>query len=43
MRHLVSGVLGPNAPEPLKKDSLEQRFLWDGKNDLGRYVDKLHW
>jgi len=39
IRHLATGVLGPNAPEPLKKDSLEQRLTWDGKNDLGRYVD----
>src|SRR5262249_19778186 len=39
VRHWVSGVLGPNAPEPLIKDSLEQRFTWDGKNDVGRFVD----
>lgn len=40
VRHLVSGVLGPNAPKPLVKDSLEQKLTWDGKNDLGRYVDE---
>lgn len=39
VRHLVAGVLGPNAPEPLQKNSLTQRVTWDGKNDLGRYVE----
>ena len=38
VRHLACGVLGPNAPAPLKRDSLEQSVRWDGKNDLGRYV-----
>src|SRR6185436_19231956 len=37
-RHLVSGVLGAKAPEPLTKDSLEQKLIWDGKDDLDRYV-----
>lgn len=35
VRHLASGLLGPNAPEPFKKDSLAQELVWDGKNDLG--------
>jgi hypothetical protein len=39
VRHLVSGVLGANAPEPLKKDSLEQTLLWDGKDDFGKSVE----
>jgi sugar lactone lactonase YvrE len=38
VRHLVSGVLGKNAPEPFKKDSLAQTVVWDGKNDLKKYV-----
>jgi hypothetical protein len=36
VRHLAAGVLGKNAPEPLKKDSLEQSLLWDGKDDAGK-------
>ncbi|HUV39820.1 MAG TPA: hypothetical protein VMY39_09415, partial [Planctomycetota bacterium] len=39
VRHLVAGVLGPNAPEPLAKNSLRQTLTWDGKDDLGRYVE----
>ncbi len=42
LRHLAAGVLGPNAPEPFKKNSLEQRIIWDGKNDQGRYIDNLN-
>jgi NHL repeat len=38
VRHLVAGVLGENAPEPLEKDSLKQSLLWDRKDDLGRPV-----
>jgi hypothetical protein len=38
VRHIVCGVLGPNAPEPFKKDSLSQTVVWDGKNDLKKYV-----
>ncbi|MCG3178226.1 MAG: hypothetical protein BIFFINMI_00551 [Phycisphaerae bacterium] len=41
VRHLASGVLGPNAPEPLAKDSKKQSIVWDGKNDQGRYVDRI--
>lgn len=29
IRHLASGVLGKNAPEPFVKDSLEQTIIWD--------------
>jgi len=39
VRHLASGVLGPNAPAPLEPDSLSQKLVWDGKDDQGRYVD----
>lgn len=39
VRHLVSGVLGANAPEPFQKNSLEQTVVWDGKDDAGRYVE----
>lgn len=36
VRHLVAGVLGKNAPVPLKSDSLEQSVEWDGKADYGK-------
>jgi hypothetical protein len=39
IRHLASGVLGPNAPEPFAKDARAQSVVWDGKNDQGEYVD----
>ncbi len=35
VRHLASGVLGPNAPPPFQKNSLKQTLVWDGKDDLG--------
>jgi hypothetical protein len=35
VRHLAAGVLGPNAPAPLKPNSLEQSLVWDGKDDAG--------
>ena len=38
VRHLASGVLGANAPEPFQKNSLKQKIYWDGKDDLGTYV-----
>ncbi len=41
IRHLISGVLGPNAPEPFAKNSKKQRVVWDGKDDRGRYVDDI--
>ena len=39
VRHLVSGVLGPNAPAPLAKNTKRQTIVWDGKNDQGVYID----
>jgi len=39
VRHLASGVLGPNAPAPLQKNSRIQTLLWDGKDDRDRYVE----
>lgn len=36
VRHLAAGLLGPNAPEPLKADSLTQTLAWDRKDDLGQ-------
>ena len=39
IRHLASGVLGPNAPEPFEKNSKRQTLVWDGKDDSGAYVD----
>ena len=41
LRHLASGVLGPNAPAPFQKDSLKQIIGWDGKDDQGSYVKQL--
>ncbi len=41
IRHLVSGVLGANAPAPFAKNSLHQEIAWDGKDDQGRYLQ--HW
>jgi len=38
VRHLAAGVLGKNAPRPLKKGSLSQSLLWDRTDDLGRAV-----
>ncbi|MGQ9662238.1 MAG: hypothetical protein ACUVWX_07880 [Kiritimatiellia bacterium] len=39
VRHLASGVLGPNAPAPFEKNSLKQTIVWDGKDDQGTYID----
>jgi DNA-binding beta-propeller fold protein YncE len=39
IRHLASGVLGPNAPRPFQKNSRRQVVVWDGKNDYREYVD----
>ena len=41
VRHIVSGVLGSNAPEPLQSNSLSQKIEWDGKDDRGIYIDDL--
>jgi len=38
VRHLASGVLGANAPEPFQKNSLAQKLYWNGKDDLDIYV-----
>ncbi|MCG3180228.1 MAG: hypothetical protein BIFFINMI_02586 [Phycisphaerae bacterium] len=38
VRHLASGVLGPNAPAPFAQNSHEQSLVWDGKDDQGIYV-----
>lgn len=42
VRHLASGILGKNAPAPFKKDAKRQSIVWDGKNDLGKYVGQTH-
>ncbi len=41
IRHLACGVLGENAPEPFRKNSLEQKIIWDGKGDQGDYVKTM--
>ena len=41
VRHLGSGVLGPNAPAPFQKSSLSQKIVWDCKTDQGKYLDNL--
>jgi DNA-binding beta-propeller fold protein YncE len=38
VRHIGSGVLGPNAPAPFQKGSLNQVIYWNGKDDLDVYV-----
>ena len=40
LRHLASGVLGPNAPAPFQKNAKKQTIVWDGKDDLGKYIDE---
>ncbi len=35
VRHLVAGVLGPNAPSPLQP-GLSQKVDWDGRADYGK-------
>jgi hypothetical protein len=37
VRHLAAGVLGPNAPAPLRP-GLSQEVEWDGKDDAGHQV-----
>lgn len=39
IRHLVSGVLGPRAPQPFQANTKRQTVAWDGKDDRGVYVD----
>ena len=36
--HVAGGVLGPNPPAPLIKDSLHQVLAWDGRDDFQRRV-----
>ncbi|MFO7897995.1 MAG: hypothetical protein R6V58_02920, partial [Planctomycetota bacterium] len=40
VRHLAAGVLGENAPEPFRRNSLDQAVVWDGKDDRGVYIDE---
>jgi hypothetical protein len=40
-RFLASGVLGPNAPGPFQNRSLRQTVVWDGKDEIGRYIDDV--
>jgi outer membrane protein assembly factor BamB len=39
IRHLAAGVLGKNAPEPLKPNALAQALEWDGKDDMGKKAE----
>lgn len=39
VRHLAAGLLGENAPLPLKKSSLKQELYWGGKDDLGNLAE----
>ncbi len=36
VRHLAAGMLGPNAPAPLKKDALKQTLTWNYQDDWGK-------
>jgi hypothetical protein len=36
VRHLAAGLLGKNAPAPLRKNSLSQEFKWDMRDDVGK-------
>jgi hypothetical protein len=38
VRHLVAGLLGANAPLPLRAGTLAQSLEWDGRDDDGRQV-----
>ncbi|MBL8028011.1 MAG: hypothetical protein JNL74_16440 [Fibrobacteres bacterium] len=38
VRHIGAGVLGPKAPTPFVKDSLNQVIVWDGKDNFGKTV-----
>lgn len=40
-RHLISGVLGSSAPEPLQKNTKSQKVFFDGKDDAGQYVKDI--
>ena len=36
VRHLAAGLLGANAPAPLKANALKQELIWDRNDDLGK-------
>jgi NHL repeat len=36
VRHLATGLLGPNAPAPFRKNSLTQAVVWDRRDDDGK-------
>lgn len=38
VRHLAAGLIGEHAPPPLRKGTLKQALLWDGKDDAGQDV-----
>ena len=38
VRHIASGMLGENPPEPFQKGTLKQTIAWDGKDDGGKRV-----
>lgn len=38
VRHLVAGVLGPDVPPPLLRNSGSQKLEWDGRDDHGSLV-----
>ncbi|PCJ62327.1 MAG: hypothetical protein COA79_04485 [Planctomycetota bacterium] len=42
IRHLASGVLGDNAPEPFQKNSKSQKVSWDLKDDFERYIKNIN-
>lgn len=39
VRHLAAGLLGKNAPEPLQRNSLQQKLNWNLRNDAGQPVN----
>ena len=38
VRHLAGGVLGKNAPEPLRANTLAQSLDWDGKDPVRSFI-----
>ncbi len=38
VRHLAAGLLGKNAPDPFRKNSLGQEIEWDLRDDAGKPV-----
>lgn len=41
LKHLASGVLGKNPPKAFSPNTLDQKIVWDGKDDEGKYIDKI--